>query len=282
MWKSWNDGFCMAHDKNKRCRKKICKDLDFCKSHVNEHLYDSQHLQMIKNINHSLIQQYEKFKEDLIIEKVIMQLNKEYKQAINLLNEKYLTGLLNIYDSWEVIPIIYWIKIDNMWWDIRILVSTLSAGLNQSELENPFPIYPSNPYNRNLISPLDLKKINRHIKNIGLKINIALRIFLNLSMKYLNQCHDASMANRANLIIDIFSRKLRFKLVNYKNSQDLYCGYWVKKKEKKSSFERLYNIIRTTPFYCSEGMSLDGMSDHFCASMLIEELDQEQYILSVE
>jgi hypothetical protein len=65
---------------------------------------------------------------------------------------------------------------------------------------------------------------------------------MNLSKKILKNIQTTTTQyDVACKIIKQFAKKLRFKTINYKDSQGRYCGYWVPKKEKFSQFETYYH-----------------------------------------
>lgn len=277
----WNDGTCMGSVKNndKCCRATTNTSNDFCKYHEHKHKYNTKHINSLKINDDVIVQLCEKYKEFIIINSIIKKFAKEQRNTIMILNKKHMKGLLNIYDNWDDIPIMYWIYINKCWWDIRILINIFTAGINQSDMESPYPVYPMDPYTRKLIQPNELKKLKKHCDLLKIELNNALNIFLTFSVKILTKFYDTPQTERVYMIVDMLSKRLRYKLINYKNSQDCYCGYWVFKKEKKSTFEQLYYVVKNTPIYCGTDGSLIGDPHHLYAMVLINELKQDQYNL---
>lgn len=220
-----------------------------------------------------------KYCEKLIVNNIVNKFKELYNKKINALNSNHAIGLLGIYNSWIEIPIMYWFKMGKTWWDIRILINIYSAGINQSEMENPYPVYPTNPYTRKLVDPHDLKLLLKRSIELNIKLNIALNVFLKLPKIILNKCYKICAVNMRYLIVSELSKKLRYRLINYKNSQDCYCGYWVPKRTKKTTFEQLYSVIRNTPMYCNSEGTLIGDPSYLYAMVLINDLEPEQYVL---
>ena len=92
-------------------------------------------------------------------------------------------------------------------------------------------------------------ELKNRIKILKLKIPICLKIFLksyNLDTCY---CQSQKKYDRhSHGILDIFNDKLRFKLINNKDSQDSYIGYWTFRNKKLSKFEKLYYLWYDMPF----------------------------------
>jgi len=270
-------GSCKSAGNIRKCNRETYQMYDFCKYHYHKHVYNKKILDFKKN---TLLQKScENYINMFVSTYVTNKFHEIYQKTISALNDKYICGLLGIYDSWIEIPIIYWIKIDNIWWDMRILNNIFTVGINQSEMEGPYPIYPCNPYTRALILPNDLKLFRKKCIVLNIKINIAFDVFLNLPLKTLTELHQTTIPQRTYNLVNILSKKLRFKLVNYKNSQNCYCGYWVHKREKKSTFEQLYYVINNTSCYCGNDGVVIGDTNHLYALMLIDDLKPEQYTL---
>lgn len=277
----WNDGFCMSSRKSQeRCDREVHKTYDFCKYHYHKHTYNKKILSLKKDNNISIKIICENYVNMFILDRVINQFNDQHKKVINSLNDNYIQGLLGIYDNWNEIPIMFWFKIDNIWWDIRILNNIFATGINQSEMECPYPVYPCNPYTRSLILPKELKLFRDRCTILNIKINNALNIFLKLPIKTLTLFYHTPPPQRTYDIVNTLTKKLRFRLINYKNSQDCYCGYWVPKKEKKSTFEQLYYVINNTSCYCSNEGTVIGDPNHLYALVLINELKKESCVLT--
>jgi hypothetical protein len=64
---------------------------------------------------------------------------------------------------------------------------------------------------------------------------------------FLDKCLDRQEINNTD-IVDIFSEWLRFKIINYKDSQNCYQGVWVYKYTELSDFEILFNELNNMPY----------------------------------
>jgi len=219
----------------------------------------------------------------IYIDIIINKFKKVYKEKISELNDKYEYCLLGLNNSWDDIPFYYWIYIDKMWWDIRTLNNTFTSQLNQTELENPYPIYLENPFTRNKISIDEISKIKYHNnvlkKYVNLDVHISLEKFIDLSKKILDNIHrTTNQYDTACKIIKQFSKTLRFKTINYKDSQGRYCGYWVDKKEPLSTFETYYRKAISVSM-----IPENNIHPFFSAFIyqnvfkIMDELDKEEY-----
>lgn len=179
-------------------------------------------------------------------------------QSIEWLDKYYKHCLLYLMDSWNQVEKNNIIKIGANWWDINIILNHYSAQLNRSNMENPYPVYPSDPFTKTLITKKDVKNIVKKIKQLSLNINLSLKLFL-LS-KNIDLFYDQATLNYNNhsiALLDLFNTKLRYKLINNKDSQNSYTGYWTQRTMCLSRFEKLYNLIKQTPMYV---IDLDNFS----------------------
>lgn len=174
------------------------------------------------------------------------------KKQVDYLNANYKHCLLYIYSSWEDVPKRFRINIKDEWWDIRILLSHFSQGLNNCNMGIASPQYPSNPFNRQLYKPIFLTQIFNRVKILSIPINIALYFFYKLPYtklyyNYYSKINTTFFLNRR--ILKYFSKNMRFKIINCIESQYNFIGHWVRKKEKIRSFEKLYNEWLDIPAY---------------------------------
>jgi hypothetical protein len=302
-----NDGICisMIHNKNIRCKNKVQKGYDYCRVHQKNSnnpnkekcniiqpilLTNNDELCYSEIINDDILKQIEvEYIIDDFIDKILNNVKEHIEKHSEILDNNYLYNLFGIEDSWKNVPYIYWINVNNMWWDIRTLTQTIATQLNQSELEHPYPIYPENPFNRNKFTVDDLIKIQNHIQDIQkyapsykFHINIALEEFLNFSPKVIKKIYSIKKQyNVAMNIINNFSNKLRFKMINYKNSQGKYCGYWVTKNTQLSKFEKCYDKIIQVNIIISNGREFGNITMRNLINIIncINNLKPEEYIL---
>jgi len=167
------------------------------------------------------------------------------------LNNKYDYCLMGLNMSWNEIPLIYQLKIEEEYWDIRILLNILKQQLNSENMENPYPIFPNNPFNRKLFTPEQLFIIKSKIIKLNMKLDTPLNDFFNLSYDKILICYNQALNNKnshSSKLIKYFRRNLRYKLINIKNSQDCFTGHWVSKYEKPSLFEEFYNEWYNEPY----------------------------------
>ena len=246
---NWSDKRCMSSLKGKsdRCRNKQLHGNDFCKTHSKECIYNREFLNEKSKI-HCGTDALDKY-----LNVIVDEFSNGIKNKVSYLDEQFIHGLIGLNDSWSEVPFIYWCKFGNTWWDIRTLVRTLAMQLNQSELEKPLPIFPENPFTRQKFSVEELYGLRDNILSLqklvdpnDFNVHISLTKFLSLPEKFLNSIrNDKSQYNVATKIIRKFSTTMRYKMINYKDSQGRYCGYWVKKSVQLSPFEKCYNEIIT-------------------------------------
>lgn len=236
----WNNGRCLGVTKlNKQCNKSIINiNHDFCHLHNKyspEFLKDKKLL--IKNkfklSNKSLI--------DLSANYSINDyINDRFDKQTDCLNKNWTEQLMYVYDSWDQVPLYRRVFLDDSWWDIFSLISHFSHCLNSSNMNNPSPVYPSNPFNRIKFTKDGLIGLKNHLYLATIKIPISVYIFL-------DKCLDKSDISN-NEILDIFSHWLRFKIINYKDSQNCYQGVWVYKYTELSDFEILFQEWNNMPY----------------------------------
>lgn len=260
-----NNGKCMSYiAKNKRkmkCNRNIINNTDFCGYHQNKKKYSPS---LLKTIRTNDIKKYNIDTRSLI--KSVKELCLDYKinttanfiiNKINT-NTEYLNKnknqyLLGITKSWNNIPYEKRIELvdSNEYWNIDLILNQITQQLNQSNMENPYPIYPSSPFNRNPYTVKDLMNIKNKITSLNIKINIALKLFLNCDKKYINIMYDQANSNISRFssnLRTLFIRSFRFKLINYKDSQNCYTGYWTNNKEPMSRFELIHKTWMDTPY----------------------------------
>lgn len=272
------DGICMSCTKNNgnRCKCKVLKNGDFCRIHDKNKKYSDDTLNDVKdNITvadrNNLTEKY--------LDCVLLEFDNLIKTKTDELNNNFQFSLLGMNDNWTEVPFIYWYFLDDSWWDIRTLISTITSQINQTELENPFPIYPENPFTRNKISISCLKLLLKEINILQLHIHISLMTFLNFDDKILNELYEENdQRNITDKVVSIFSKTLRFKMINYRDSQGRFCGYWVDKGTPISFFEETYReIIKNVVYLDNNFTILTVGNDQIKLYDLLKNLPKENY-----
>ncbi len=171
------------------------------------------------------------------------------KQLIDYakLDETCPETLLSMHDSWKDIPQMYWLKMGRRWWDVRILAKIIANQLCTSEMSLPKPTYPHDPFDRINFSPDDLVLFKQKCIECNISLYTGLCELLNSDIKLLFCQESGTNYQMSSGIINILSVNLRFKLLNNTNSQNLYIGLWVPKKELKSKFEIAYKHYDNIP-----------------------------------
>lgn len=289
---------CMSMRKNntERCNNRRYKNTDFCKAHTTEHMYAMKILGDDPEYNDAAHEM------GTYLNLICASYNEMKEKRIEYLDREYNHCLLGINDSWKEIPIIYWHYCDNMWWDIRTLCKMITSQLNQSEMEKPYPIFPENPFTRKRINVDDLKKLYDKIKlvmdcandNISeriidtfgyisnkiLPIHITLDTFLRFSQKTLMILRDTeTQYDLSTTIVDRFSQTMRYRMINQKDSQGRYRGYWVRKSEKMTKFEQCFDEIVTYTII-SNNIRIVLNTQHYRKMFeLLENIPTEEYIV---
>ena len=263
---NWNDGQCMSFvldktKKKRRCGNK-CKNNDFCSKHIQKKQYYDQ---LLENIKINTIKDL-----NINIEKINIDINKKnientenetaneiakiitnIKNRVNFLNNNYNYTLMYMYDSWSEIDFSHQILIDNEYWHIDILINNITQQLNNSTMENPYPTYPNNPFNRIPVTPNSILKIKQRITVLQKQIHIGLKLFLSQSNESLDEMYNAALNSNdlfSPQILALFNKNLRFMIINSKNSQDSYIGIWVHQKYPMTNFEILYTHFKNMPY----------------------------------
>lgn len=165
------------------------------------------------------------------------------KPVINQLNQylddNFKHHLMYIKESWSEVK--YKIRLDNnnqeCWWDLELLLIHFAEQLNSSAMSNPSPQWPSNPFNRVPFDKSQLSKLGKQIKELKLPVNYMIKElfnYLQTKFRYVN------IEKFTGSFIAYVSSDYRFRIVNCKDSQGNYTGYWVKKTDPLSLFEERY------------------------------------------
>lgn len=236
-----------SSDKHTLCQRKI-KHGDFCSYHISKGLYNDTNLIQLRN---SLIMKTKiSFTNDFNLNEIIKSFKNTYNKTMDKLDEDT-EGLLGIDNSWRDIPIKNIIKIDTKYWNINVLINAFSNQLCSCDFQNPKPIYPSNPYTRKNFKPEELIQIAKHIQDNNIKIYIGLKVFLRGGLKTLKKIYIQEYGTNhetSSKITEYMKLFLRFKLINSKNSQDCYIGFWIDKKTLLSNFERMLLTYNQMPY----------------------------------
>jgi len=206
-----------AKNKSIQCNRQKLINSDFCRYHKKTAIYFPN-----------------KANIDIVNKPIVHDI------SVETLDNSFSETLFGMYDSWGEIPKQYWIKLNNRWWDIRILANIFSEQLCTSEMQKPKPSYPHDPFNRKNFTPDDLTVFKDMCSSLDMTVYIGLKHFLlsdyfDMYLQEYGSSHTVS-----SMIIDRLEMYLRYKLINNKNSQDSYIGLWVPKEEPLSNFESLY------------------------------------------
>lgn len=174
------------------------------------------------------------------------------EQLNQYLDENFIHHLMYIKESWSEVK--YKIRLDNSgqecWWDLEILLLHFAEQLNISCMSNPSPQWPSNPFNRQPFTKSQLLKLSTQIKELKIPVNYLIKELFNyLQTKF----RYVPIEKFTACFIAYVNHNYRYKLINYLDSQDNYIGYWVKKNESFTLFERRYNEFKlVTPSVYNE------------------------------
>lgn len=176
-------------------------------------------------------------------------IHKKAKTNIENLDLTHKHNLMNLYYSWADIDPSEIIFLDSEPWPIHIIISTITHQLNNSNMENPYLIYPNNPFTREPFTESALLTLSKKIKELNIKVHISLKLLLeqtNISRFYGEA--KSNLDRHSILLMTVICKTLRFMTVNYKNSQNNYTGFWIRKNIKKTQFETLYTKLNEEPY----------------------------------
>lgn len=203
------------------CKNK-CKNNDYC--HIHLKLYNSVSTNNKENITNTIIN-------------------------TTFLDENFNYTLMGLYNSWADMDENEIIYIDEEYWNIDIIVSHFTQQLNMSYMENPYPIYPNSPFTRKLFSVESLIILRDKLKELKKPVNIALKLLLTQSTDNLELIYDnVDQNNFSKNIMDLFENNYRYMLINCKNSQNVYVGFWVNNQIPFTPFEKLYKKLKNMPY----------------------------------
>ena len=228
------DGICIAYknkNSNIRCSRKAKNSSLCCGYHKNgTNLY----IDIIKyNFTPEELKLLLKIKSFIFGVKIKNTIKKYFYK---ILDNKYGEYLITGDTSWKDIPSKYRFLINNEeLWDIRFLINHFATQLNNSSSALPSAKYPNNPFTRKLYNPLAIVQFKNKINKLQLKTPIQLHLFLNSSLDKIWNSN-----KKEQIIINYLEKKLRYQIINQKDSQDNYIGKWVHKSLPKSDFEQLY------------------------------------------
>lgn len=208
-----------------------------------------------KNINSVLTNKVEeKFNYHMFFKKY-SKIKKKCNKKKNLsryyflLDNFYNENLLSILDSFKEIDIKNIVLINDKPWDINLLLDLWGNILCSTEMQNPLPVFPANPFTKKNISIKEFNNITNIIKNNKIKLYDPLKYLFNNYKKvfdYNIDIHNTSKSLSQHLI-KILNENYRFRLLNIKNSQDSYIGIWVNKNNSMSDFEVFFDYYNKIP-----------------------------------
>ena len=190
----------------------------------------------------------EKFTKFFYGSKISYNLSIYVKKWINkykYLDNNYDYCLLGGEDSWKDIPAHrrFYIEESGTWWDLSFLLNHMIQQLNQCSMGSSYPVYPCDPFTRQIYSVSLLKTIKKRIEYLNWIVPDVLKVFLNATPKKLNTFN---ITNKLRKYLDI---KLRYKMINECDSQSNYIGVWVDKFTIYDNFELLYmKYIKMSPY----------------------------------
>ena len=223
-------------------------------------------------------------------------INKNYqkkkKSLIEMLDESYSYFLLGGESSWSEIPFRYIYKIkEGEYWNIKFLLKHFTQQINHCNMSEPSPQYPSSPMTRVKYTIKEMRTFYNHVKKIGLKIHPSLNLVLNMNLdkiykKQEKEDKKAAAARRfprdyfKKYLTDKLTISMRFSIINNKDSQSNYIGYWVNKRKKLSDFEKLYREWNNmAPFVYSRN-SLVQNPDRVFFSQILDACVEERHDLN--
>lgn len=225
---------CIGNNKNskKRCKNKIDKKKSLLCTH---------HTLFCGTIN-------EKIKQDINTHKIdaneylIHSIKNKVENNTVFLNELHKHNLLSLKESWNDVYYYKRLYIDNYWWDLDILTEHIYYLLNSSSMGNPKPQFPCNPFT---LSPISHNGLNIYFKKLiyhKISVNIIFKIFYDNIDVIINTNKNEVHCK----LTEIFKNNCRYKLINTKDSQNCYIGFWVDKTLPFTEFENMHKLLQNT------------------------------------
>ena len=164
------------------------------------------------------------------------------------LDSHFIHHLMGIKDTWSEVK--YKIRLDSRseecWWDLEMLLTYFAELLNSSVMTNPAPQWPSNPFNRIPFEKSQLLGLAHQVYDLQLPVNY----MISSLFAYLQTDFNSINPDRFDQDFLSYLSKVdqyRFKIMNTKDSQGNYLGYWVPKTEPFSTFELQFARLKQIP-----------------------------------
>jgi hypothetical protein len=122
----------------------------------------------------------------------------------------------------------------NYCFGLQYIIEYVNNKLNSSNMNNPLPAYPVNPFTNKLMAKKDLKKVKKMVLLSQTKVALPVKAFLEDESLWVD---DKNKYDHYKMVDKLESHKLRYKRINLKDSQDNYVGYWVPKPTPYTPFE---------------------------------------------
>ena len=178
-----------------------------------------------KNIIKDLMANIEKNKNN--IKKKINKIKNSYKFYSKIFDKLYKENLLYIYDSFKEILPKYLVIVNKKIWDIRILLDLWGNLLCSTEMQNPSPVFPHDPFTKKNLEINDINNILQNLKKNGLEIYSPLKYLL-LNYDKINGIYSdikipefGNSQELSRMIVYILKDKFRFRLINKKLKSSL-------------------------------------------------------------
>lgn len=190
--------------------------------------------------------------KELVLESSLMRVcglyNKGPKYQEVCRNKDDLFMFTNKFDvtTWCEVPDTEVIRLGSYAFSVSFLLEYMTNKLNSSNMNNPYPSYPVNPFTIEPLTRKQLKKIKKQVVLGKMKVPMVVKVFL--EEEHLWDDDDNEMVGAEPYeILDVFEKRgLRFKRINCKDSQDNITGYWVRKDCPLSRFEIYFSKYNET------------------------------------
>lgn len=149
-------------------------------------------------------------------------------------NEAFMATLDSL-DSWEELEPwrLFRTQVNGYAFDLLFLIQSITTQLNQIKSNNPFPVYPSNPFTKQPLHVGDLTRLKDAISRNGIKTSAVLEAFLASSSTLWSDSHERiESTDWLNACISVFKgRRMRYvrnieQIGNDDNDETKLVGYW--------------------------------------------------------
>lgn len=165
-------------------------------------------------------------------------------------NEAFI-ATLDAHDSWDQLePWRLICTADGFAFDVLFLIKAITTQINQIKSNNPYPVYPFNPFTKQPLRFADLELIKNKASIHKLVLSAPLSVFLEANELWSEDQNYTSTTKWMNMCIDMFRRsRMRFvRNIEHIGEDDVrLTGYWDGSNTELSNNEYWATIYADDP-----------------------------------